>query len=542
MRAIPVRPPLVQLLLAVLLLIILSPVLTDASSWVRVFGGEEDDIGWAIKATPDGGYIVVGETTSYGAGGRDALLMKLDSQGNLLWSKTLGGSLSDAAFDVCVTADGGCAVTGLSYNFNTATGGGWATPWLLRLDPSGNVLWEKYYIRQASSLAYGISQTRDGGFILAGQWTDIPFLLKVDSAGNIQWQRAYGGTVTDWSALTRAVETPDGGFAAAGWYWGGDWQHDFVEYLLKVDSTGQILWQRQFQDHHGYSVGDSITTSDVINAPDGALVFAGGNPAMVWKLDQHGNALWAQRVTTSPGAFDTIDLTAVLPAPEGGYYGVGQYYMITGCYPSPGCGKGTLLVKLSEEGALEWEKVYEADLRTPYETGACLAADGDVLITGATGFAGSDFLVMKVGADGSFSDPCVAILDPGLSWSQEPAAIQDAAAAALDGPCTALAGAILPRPVFLDSAGTICPVIRSVRVLQNPFRLDIRGVGFAAYTGVHIDGIGVPAQTQKSYQQFIAKKGAALKAMLPKGQPVCVTINGQSGWDTYKSACFTFTR
>jgi hypothetical protein len=524
-------------LLAVILLIALTPLLAGASSWVRTFGGEEDDIGWAIKATPDGGYIVAGQTGNYNAGLGDALLLKLDSQGNLLWSKTLGGSLPDAAFDVCVTADGGCAITGLSYNFNTAPGGGWATPWLLRLDPSGNVLWEKYYIRQASSRAYGISQTGDEGFILAGQWGDIPFLLKVDSAGNIQWQRAYGGTVTDWSSLTRAVETPDGGFAAAGWYWGGDWQHDFVEYLLKVDSTGQILWQKQFQDHHGYSVGDSITTSDVINAPDGALVFAGGNPAMIWKLDQQGNTIWAQRVTNSPGAADTIDLTAVLPAPEGGYYGVGEYFLITSCYPSPPCGKGTLLVKLSEEGALEWAKMYLADFRAPSATGFCVATGGGLVIVGATG---GDVVVLKVDADGGFSDPCVTILDAGLSWSEEPAAIQDAAATALDGPCSALEGAILPRPVSLGSSNTICPVIQSVSVLHNPFRLDIRGFGFVADSSVQINGVWVPALNQKYWNQFIAKKGSALKAMVPKGQAVCVTVNGL--WGTYKSDCFVFTR
>jgi|GEM_PF-3702073 len=511
-----------------------------ASSWVSVFGGEEDDIGWAIKATPDGGYVVAGETSSYGAGKRDALLLKLDGQGALQWSKTLGGTLDDAAFDVCVTADGGYAFTGISYNFNTAPGGGWATPWLLRLDSSGHVLWEKYYVRQAASWTYGISQTRDGGFVLAGVWRDLPFLLKVDSEGSLQWQRAYGGTVVEWSALTRVVETPDGGFAAAGWYWGGDYQHSFVELLIKVDSGGNLLWQKQFQDPNDYHVDP--TTSEVTNAPDGNLVFVGGDPAMAWKLDQQGNVLWTQRVTNQPGGGDVIDITEILPAPEGSYYAVGQEELINNCYPNPPCVRGTLLVKLSEDGALEWEKAYQADFRTPYATGFCLAADGGLAVVGAThgDISGSDVVVLRVDPEGSFSDPCVAILDPAFSWSAEPTEVQDATALPVDAPCSALPGAIPPASVSMASSDTICPVIRSVTVLQNPFRLDIKGFGFVADSWVEINGISVPALNRKYGYEFIAKKGSALKAMVPKGQAVCVTVNGD--WGTYKSNCFMFTR
>jgi hypothetical protein len=156
------------------------------------------------------------------------------------------------------------------------------------------------------------------------------------------------------------------------------------------------------------------------------------------------------------------------------------------------------------------------------------------------GATGGDVVVLKVDADGGFSDPCVAVLDPDLSWSVEPTAVQDATAAIVDGPCSALAGAILPRPVSLGSSNTICPVIQSVSVLHNPFRLDIRGFGFVADSSVQINGVWVPALNQKYWNQFIAKKGSALKAMVPKGQAVCVTVNGL--WGTYKSDCFMFTR
>jgi hypothetical protein len=543
MRASRCLAALKAILLTSLLIVIASPVVGSTETWVRVFSGEENDIGWSMKAAPDGGFFVVGETTSYGAGGRDALLMKLDSQGDPVWSKTFGGSLSDAAFDLCITADGGCAVTGLSYNFNTAQGGGWATPWLLRLDGAGNVLWEKYYVRQAAAITYGISQTHDGGFILAGQWAAnsdtafVLFLMKVGAGGEVQWQHAYGGGGQE--ALTRVIETPDGGFAAAGYYWGGDWQHDFVEYLLKVDSTGQILWQKLFQDHNGYTVGNSTTTSDVINTQDGNLVFAGGNPAMLWKLDQQGNVLWEQRVSTLPGGLDTIALTAVVPASDGGYYGVGQE---TRCDASHSCIYGTLVVQVTETGELEWAKVYQADFRTPYATDACAIPGGGLAIVGATAgnMSGSDLVVMRVGPEGEFSDPCVVTLDSGLSWSMDPTAVQNATATIVDEPCSALPGAILPEPVSLDESGTICPVITSVRVLQNPFRLDIRGLGFVADSWVQINGVLVPGLNKKFGYQFIAKKGDPLKAMLPKGQTACITVNGN--WGNYKSDCFAFKR
>jgi predicted secreted protein len=144
-------------------------------------------------------------------------VMKLDSNGNIQWQKTYGGPGHDWAYDVEETQDGGYIVGGGTGSFGA---GGWDM-WILKLDSHGNVQWQKTYGGRGVGIdglnveyVHDLAKTSDGGYIVVGGTTsygagdrDI-WVLKLDSQGNVQWQRTYGGRLWEWSH--HIVQTQDG--------------------------------------------------------------------------------------------------------------------------------------------------------------------------------------------------------------------------------------------------------------------------------------------------------------------------------------------
>jgi hypothetical protein len=154
--------------------------------WNRVFGGIDSDIGYSVQQTPEGSYIIVGSTRSYGAGLSDVWLIKTDSNGEKVWDKTFGGSSNEGGREVQQTVDGDYIIIGSTESF----GNGEHDIWLIKTDSDGNLLWSNTY--GGSSIEYGEStqQTIDGGYIIAGNTEsygageqDI-WLIKTDEYGN----------------------------------------------------------------------------------------------------------------------------------------------------------------------------------------------------------------------------------------------------------------------------------------------------------------------------------------------------------------------
>lgn len=104
--------------------------------WTRTFGDKADDWAYSVQQTEDGGYIVAGWTGSYGAGNSDAWLIKTDANGNMLWSKTFGGGVADWAYSVQQTKDGGFIIAGNTYFF----GANGSDAWLIKTDANGNTI------------------------------------------------------------------------------------------------------------------------------------------------------------------------------------------------------------------------------------------------------------------------------------------------------------------------------------------------------------------------------------------------------------------
>jgi hypothetical protein len=133
-------------------------------AWNKTFGGSGYDAGQSVQQTSDGGCIVAGYTYSYGAGYNDVWLIKTDSSGNMAWNKTFGGSDYDIGYSVQQTSDGGYVVAGETYSY----GAGSADVWLIKTDSSGNMAWNKTFGGSDYDIGYSVQQTLDGGCIVAG--------------------------------------------------------------------------------------------------------------------------------------------------------------------------------------------------------------------------------------------------------------------------------------------------------------------------------------------------------------------------------------
>jgi len=155
--------------------------------WYRTFGDEAYDIAYAVQQTTDGGYIIAGYTESFGAGGWDVYLVKTDGEGNEEWYRTFGGAGYDVAWSVQQTTNGGYIIAG----FTTSFGAGSSDAYLVKTDEEGNEEWYRTFGGVALDAAFSVQQTADGGYIIAG-YTDSygeggdAYLVKTDGEGVVE--------------------------------------------------------------------------------------------------------------------------------------------------------------------------------------------------------------------------------------------------------------------------------------------------------------------------------------------------------------------
>jgi len=184
--------------------------------WDKTFGGKLYDDAYSIVQTKDGGYVVAGKTYSFGHGKSDVWVIKLDKNGNKIWDKTFGGKLYDEAYSIVQTKDGGYVVAGWTRNF----GHGKADAWIIKLDKNGNKIWDKTFGGKLDDGAYSIVQTKDGGYVVAGRTWSFghgkmdAWIIKLDKDGNKIWDKTFGGKLND--APWAITQTKSGGYAIAG--------------------------------------------------------------------------------------------------------------------------------------------------------------------------------------------------------------------------------------------------------------------------------------------------------------------------------------
>ncbi len=205
--------------------------------WNKKFGGSSTEEAYSVIETNDAGFMIAGFTNSFGAGNYDYWLVKTDSNGEMMWNQTYGGTSWDEARSVIQLNDGGYAIAGMTASF----GAGSNDFWLVRTDVNGNIEWNQTYGEESYEKAYSLVETYDGGFALAGYISYSVFendflLVKTNEIGNMQWNKTYGGE--DWQIAYSLVQTSDDGYALAGETLPSSGTVDF--WLIKTDENGII--------------------------------------------------------------------------------------------------------------------------------------------------------------------------------------------------------------------------------------------------------------------------------------------------------------
>ena len=204
--------------------------------WQNTIGGIDVENCFSIKQTSDSGFIICGYTNSFGAGGYDAYLVKTDSIGNLQWQKTYGGSSWDFAYWAEQTNDGGYIVAGETFSF--ANNG---RSYLIKTDSNGDTLWTKTYGDTLRNWAKEVHQTADSGFVFAGsiQKNDSDqdfYLVKTNKLGDTLWTKTYGGSSND--SCNSMTICKDGGFLLGG---GTEIAGNKEDYFVKTDPSGNVV-------------------------------------------------------------------------------------------------------------------------------------------------------------------------------------------------------------------------------------------------------------------------------------------------------------
>lgn len=396
----------------------------------KLYGGSGDDEILGIRQTSDGGYIAVGDATSSNSGtltgitnngGKDGWVMKLDASGNIVWQKLLGGSADDILYSARQTTDGGYIISGdaNSTNSGTLTGvtnNGGLDAWIIKLDASGNTVWQKLLGGSGFDRFIESAQTTDGGYIAVGTATgsdgtlsgvtsygDLDgWIVKLDATGNTTWQKLYGGGSQD--QFQSVEQTTDGGYITAlaaanvnsvnGTYTvAGYGQYD--GWVVKTDSLGNLQWQRLFgtsgQDFfdacHQTSDGGYILTGQASSGAQNqgsltGLTFNGGYDGWIVKLDGAGDLQWQELL----GGNMDDNLTTIHETSDGGYFAAG--------YTNSALGTGTL-TGLTNNGRNDGWIVKLA----PFTTAKKPGSGNGILLTSTGSLATSPYINVGSGFD-----------------------------------------------------------------------------------------------------------------------------------------------
>jgi Secretion system C-terminal sorting domain len=312
------------------------PQIPPPIEWQRALGGSVDDLVYSLRETSDEGFVTVGQALSNNGnvsgnhGLRDVWVVKLGASGNVEWQKALGGTNHDAGLDIQQTNDQGYIVVGGTNSNNGDVSGnhGSSDWWVVKLDGSGNIQWQRCLGGTGQDGASAVVQAPDGGYLIAGETGSTDgdvtgnhggydvWLVKLDATGALLWQHTYGGTGTEFAHALCAAG--DGGFVLAGasdsndgdvsGNHSGPGSNDY--WVLKVDSVGQLLWQNALGgtdfDRAENVVRTSANGGFVVtgrsSSTDGDVTGAHGDyDCWVVGLDSNGLLQWEKALGGSAG-------------------------------------------------------------------------------------------------------------------------------------------------------------------------------------------------------------------------------------------------
>jgi hypothetical protein len=354
------------------------PKSSSASAWAKSIDLTWGDTAFSIIQSSDGGYVVVGWIVSWAT---NALVVKLDSEGNILWAKDIDIGPS-FLLSITQSGDGGYIVGGYGCNSDVTACG----MYIAKLDNEGNVL-KKKIITAEHPLLFEVSsiiQSLDGGYVAVGNYGGV--VVKLNSELDVQWAK----TIEGFYQANSIIQSSDGGYIATGY----DWNYDIL--VVKLNSNGDVVWAKRI-DGGWVDIGYSI-----IQSSDGGYVVAGSisGEAGIVKLDNEGNVVWAKRVFPSSWRYwGMSEAYSITRSRDGGYVIAGYITGLGNNYHY------FYIVKLDEEGNVVWAGVIGFSSYSIAQS-ITQSSNGGYAVAGfyLSGYYSSNMLIVKTGEDFFFCE------------------------------------------------------------------------------------------------------------------------------------------
>lgn len=261
--------------------------------WTKTYGGSNADMINSIRETSDGGYIAAGYTNSFGQGMSDIFVLRLNNLGEIVWSKVMGGTSYDALYSIEEAPGGDFIAAGSSSSFISGS-----AIYLLRFSPIGDTLWTKVYSTNGDEYASDLKILRsDSSFVIAGLQVTAngrkALAAKFDKNGNILWAKNHGASPLSLEEGTAITLLPDKGFLLVGSSNKFTSPNQYNMYAVKLDSMGAHKWSKCY----GGSASEFATSVDTVSG--GGYVIAGnsyglGEDYYIIKTDTSGNTLFSK--------------------------------------------------------------------------------------------------------------------------------------------------------------------------------------------------------------------------------------------------------
>jgi hypothetical protein len=291
---------------------------TDTIAHLYTFGGISSDNAEEIEATSDGGYIVVGSTSSNSSGNTDVYLLKVDSLCNYEWSFALGGANNDWGYSVKQTHDNGYIIAASSNSY----GNGGYDAVLMKRDSLGGFVWQKKYGGQDWDFAYSVVQTFDSGYVFCGEtynntsgYSDV-YVVKTNPLGDTLWTQTIGGTLIDKGNCV--IETSDSNIVIAGLT--NTIADSTQAYVIKLNNNGILLWDSIYGGV-GYEYANQIIELDngnyVFSGATNSLSVFGDKDYLITCIGSSGSFIWDFTITNGNSPNDNEDASSLIQRQNG---------------------------------------------------------------------------------------------------------------------------------------------------------------------------------------------------------------------------------
>ncbi|MEA3504138.1 MAG: hypothetical protein U9R32_02965 [Bacteroidota bacterium] len=297
--------------------------LPNSFEMAKYYGGDSLDYGMQILKTDDNNYLILGNTSSKGAGDSDVYLLKVDENGNVLWEHTYGGDEYDQGNKIIKHRDGGFLIVGFTSSF----GLGGHDIMLLKINSSGQQEWMKTFGDVYFDEGNFITEAFDEGYVIGGYFTGVNtkdkdiVVINIDESGNQQWMQFIGGDSTDIGK--DIVKTEDAYLLLGNSFSFGD-SEDI--YLAKLDPQGTVLWTKTYggeRTDNGERIISTNIGNFVICGFSGSYNEYKENDIYLIKINPFGNVLLERHYGTD-GQWDYEEGYDICESSSGGFYVSGR--------------------------------------------------------------------------------------------------------------------------------------------------------------------------------------------------------------------------